>query len=478
MRLRHLLSRLRIHPAIVVIAGACAALFHQIMHTGLSGDVYFHWAAGTWMLDHHSVIRHDVFSYTVAGRPWLADEWGFEVALAWLLRSVGSVSFWFVSAGSCAMAVVLGSASWRRAGASWLWTAVLACLATAGMLVGLAVRPQDPSYMFFAGELLLLALARQRAWWLIALPPLLLVWANVHGSFLLGLGVLLLEVLWSVLPDPRGRVRVSQRLPRRAIATTAVLALAATLVNPHGFELLAYAVHVGSSTELTSLIQEWQSPNFHDLLVLGLVVGPLLWLIGTLGFSDRVLALEDLVVAFVLLAATLHAVRFLPYLVLAWCAVLSRATPLRTEAIKPSLVSLPLAALLCVSLLVGAHTPAGAPLGGRGPLDMPVDAAAFVHRQQGRTFSTYWWGDYLIHVGVPVFVDGRTDLYFGTGVLPTYVNVSTLSVSPDSVFRRWDIRWVLWSRDSALSVFLSKDPRWKLVLTSGDAVVYQHVGTW
>lgn len=471
-------SRLRFHPAIVVLVGACAALLHQIMHAGLSGDVYFHLAAGRWMLDHHSVIRRDVFSYTVSGRRWLADEWGYEVALAWLVRTFGAWTFWLVSAGSCAGAVLIGAATWRRSGAQWLWTAALGCLAAAGLVVGLAVRPQDPSYLFFAAELLLLSLARERTAWLFALPPLLLVWANVHGSFLLGLGVLALEILWSLLPDLRGRLRVSRPLPSRPVVVTTVVALGATVVNPHGVELLTYALHVGSSTELTSIIQEWQSPNFHGLLVLFLVVVPLFFLLGTLAFSDRRLALEDVVIALILLVASLHAVRFLPYLVLAWCAVLSRASPIKTESIRPSLLTLPLAVGLAAALLLGPHTAPGSPARGASQYDMPVSAAAFVRSHNGRVFSTYWWSDYLMYLGVPVFVDGRTDLYFGTGLLSTYVDVSTLNFEPDPVFKRWGVRWVLWNRDSTLSTYLSRDPRWKLAFSSGDAMVFEHIGRW
>ena len=475
---RHpLLGRLRLHPGVAVVLGACAALFHAAMHTGLSGDVYFHWAAGNWMLDHHGVIRRDVFSYTVQGRPWVADEWGFELALAWLVRTIGPVAFWLASAGSCALALLLSVARWRRQGAQWLWTAALACLAAAGLLYGLGPRPQDPSYALFAAELLLLSLARSDARWLAALPLLLLVWANVHGSFLLGLGVLVLELVWSLLPELHGRLRVEPRLAPRPVAAALGASVLASFVNPHGPGLLAYAAKVSASTELTSLIQEWQSPNFHDLYVLALVVGPLLWLVAVLGLSSRRLDLGEVVLALLLLVLTLHAVRFLPYLVLAWCSVMSRWVPGR-ETIRPSWLTLPVAIALVAGLLAGPHVPAGAPQRGSGSLDMPVDAAAYLRHQQGRVFATYWWGDYLDHVGIPVFVDGRTDLYFGTKVLSTYVAVSELTTDPDAVFGRWDVRWVLWNRDTALSRYLSRDPGWRLVLSSGDALVYEHLGRW
>lgn len=475
---RRAVDRLRLHPAIAVVVGACAVLFHQAMRTGLAGDVYFHLAAGDWMLAHHAVIRSDVFSYTVRGKPWLADEWGFEYGLAWAVRHVGPVSYWLLSAGSCSAAVLVGAATWRRNGAGWLWTAVLSCLSTAGLLVGLAVRPQDPSYLFFSVELLVLALARRRAAWLVALPPLLLLWANVHGSFLLGLALVGLELLWSVLPASHGRLSVSTRLPVRPVALALLASLAATLANPHGAALLAYAAHVSSSGQLSSLIEEWQSPNFHDLYYLGLVALPLLYLLGTLGLSERRLALEDLVVACGLLVATLHAVRFLPYLVLAWCAVLSRATPLRSETIRPSLLTGPFAVVLAGALLAGHHLPAGAPLRGDSESATPVDAVAYLEHRPGRVFATYWWGDYLTYVGVPVFVDGRTDLYFGSGILQRYVEVSEVTADPDVTFRRYDVRYVLWDQGAALAVYLAHDPAWRVALRSGPAVVFEHVGSW
>jgi hypothetical protein len=338
-------------------------------------------------------------------------------------------------------------------------------------------RPQDLSYLFFAGLLLLLTLARQRTVWLAAVPPLLLVWANIHGSFLLGLGVVALEVIWSVFPRLTGRVRVSQRFPVKAAALTLVGSLGATLVNPHGPFLWTYAFKVSSSPVLTSLIAEWQSPDFHSMFLLAVIIGPLLLLLGLLAFTETVFALEDVALACLMLLATLHAGRFMPYVVLAMCAVLSRWAPIRTETIRPTLLTVPVAVLACAALLAGPHTPAGA-VDRSGSMGTPVAATNFLKHQSGRVFTTYWWGDYMIYEGIPVFVDGRTDLYFGTGILDTYVNVSSVVINPDPVFERWDIRWVMWNTGTALSVYLSADPRWKVAFRSGDDIVYEHIGSW
>ena len=426
-------SRLRFHPAVVVVVGMCAVLLREAMHLGLSGDVYYQVAEGRWMLAHHAVVSHDMFSYTVLGRPWLSEEWGFALGLAWLVAHLGAVSYWLVSAGACIGALVVSVARWRKTGAGWLWTAALSILAGAAMYDFVSPRPQDLSYLLFGALLLFLTLARTRTVWLVACPPLLLLWANLHGSFLLGVGILVLELLVSVVPPLPGRL-VSQRLPTKPMALTVVAGLAATLVNPHGPGLLSYSFHVSSSTELTSFIAEWQSPNFHSLFWLAVIAGPLLLLLALLAFTSTTFAIDDVALGCVMFLATLHAARFMPYFVLVMCSVLSRWAPIKRETIRPSLLTLPLAAVVCLVFLAGPHTAAGTPQKGAGTLGTPVAATAFLQHQTGRVFTTYWWSDYLIYKNIPVFVDGRTDVYFGTGILETYVNVSDVSIDPDPVF--------------------------------------------
>ncbi len=85
-----------------------------------------------------------------------------------------------------------------------------------------------------------------------------------------------------------GRMSISRPLPRKLAGLTFASGLLATLVNPHGPALLAYALKVTSSPQLSNTIAEWQSPNFHSYLYLGVIIGPVLLLIGLLGpFDER-----------------------------------------------------------------------------------------------------------------------------------------------------------------------------------------------
>lgn len=467
---------LRAHPAWVVIVMAAALLWRVAMNTGLNTDAFWALASGQWMLAHHAVIRTDVFSYTIHGRNWVAEEWGFELLLAWMVRNIGPITYWLVSAGTCTAALAFGVIRWRRLGAGWLWVAVLAVVAAVPLCFGVSPRPQDLSYAFFALELLLLTLARKRRAWLLALPLLMCVWANFHGSFLMGLGVLGLEVLWSLLPASTRRLRVMGHLPTRAALVTLVGGIAAALVNPRGIRLFSYAIHVSFAPQLASMIAEWQSPNFHSLLLLAAIIGPAIALVFMLGRSESPVALEDLVIWLALFLATLHAVRFFPYLGIAWCGMAARWRPTGREAIRPSLLTWPLGGLVAFAVLSGAQVPAGAVQTGSGELGNPVAAGHFLVGQKGRVFSTYTWNDYLISLKIPVFVDGRTDLYFGTPILTEYNSVANVEANPDTILNEWNVRWVLWDTGTPLAVYLSHDPIWHEVYHSGNSLVFERVG--
>ncbi|HZU73365.1 MAG TPA: hypothetical protein VE990_11410 [Acidimicrobiales bacterium] len=451
-----------------------AVLLRVGLREGLNSDAWWHLAAGQWMLSHHAVIRSDTFSYTVHGRPWVAEEWGFEFLLAWMVRTFGPVSFWLLSSGACIAALLVSVVRWRKLGARWLWVAVLAILAGGPLAIGEAPRPQSLSYLFFALELLVLTQARRNIRWLLCLPPLLLVWANVHGSFLAGLAVLGLELVLARWPFSKGRLVVSSPLPLRAAGVTFGVAVLSTLVNPHGPGLLSYAYHVSSSGQLSALITEWQSPDFHSAVLILLILVPAAAVLASLALSDARLEVFDLVLWGGLLLATLHAQRFIPYAAMAWGGLAARMPALRRETIKPSLLVWPIAALACFVFVAGPHPPAGAPERG-GDSGMPVAATAYLQQHPGRVFSSYWYNDYLIHAGIPVFVDGRTDLYFGTPVLSEYEKLASVSQDPDILLNRWKVQYVLWTKGSALSVFLSHDHAWRQVFQAGSSVVFQRV---
>jgi hypothetical protein len=465
-------SRFGLAPGWIGIVAGTLILWHAAMHTGLDGDVFWQWAAGRWMLAHHRLLTRDVFSYTVYGRPWFTEEWGYEVLLAGLVRAIGPVAFWVLSAGAASAVVVVTALAARRTGAGWTWVGLLAVSLGLALELFLRDRPQVLSYLFFTVELALLNRARRRPRTLWAVVGLMALWANIHGSFLLGVAVLVLEGVVAWLPIRWGRWLAPHPLPRRTAAGTLASAVAATWLTPHGPALWGYAWHVATDYRIADAIQEWRPPDFHDPLLLGLVMGPLAWTVWALGRSTEPVSWPRLALSGALLTATLDSVRFLPYFWIAW-AYWAAERPLdpNLHHARPGLWVWAILVGLGAWLLHGPWVAPGTPA-----RTVPVAAVDRLRHVEGRVFATYRWGDYLVWAGIPVFIDGRTDLYTGTGVFGEYLGIQNLTMVPDPVFRDYGIDWVLWPPGTTLAVYLSRDPAWRLVYVSDQADIFRRVG--
>ncbi|HYA68611.1 MAG TPA: hypothetical protein VED63_07750, partial [Acidimicrobiales bacterium] len=324
-------GRLALPVGVLGIAVGCLLAWRDALRTGLIDDVFWHWAAGVWMLDHHQVIRHDVFSYTVSGRPWYTPEWGYDVLLAESVRAIGPTAFWWLSAGVASLTVVVVAARSRLLGAGWTWTGLLCLEAGAAITLFLDDRPQMVGYLLLALVLLVLTMARRRPLWLWSVPVLFVVWANVHGSYLLGLALLTLEAVAAFVPLHRGRVSVSAPLAKGPAVAVLAASAAATLVNPFGPGVYTSALGVTFNSTIRQLIGEWQSPDFHDPTTMAVIVLPIAITVAYLAFSRRPVPAVDLALTAFLLVSTLDAVRFLPLFAIAWCGLAASCTPMPNE---------------------------------------------------------------------------------------------------------------------------------------------------
>jgi hypothetical protein len=456
---------------VIGLVAGCLIAWRSALHNGVFDDTFWHWAMGNWMLDHHRVMTHDIYSYTVSGHSWITPEWGYGILLAESVRLIGPVAFWLLSAGLASLTVIAVALRSRLVGAGWTWTGLLCVEVGVAVTLSLDDRPQMVSYFFLALLLLMLSLARRRRSWLYPVPVLFILWANLHGSFPLGLGILALEAVAAVVSVRVGRVTVSDPLEARPAMATLVVSAFATLVNPFGPRVYESALGVTFNSTIRQVIEEWQSPDFHDLAILAVVVLPLAITVAFLAFSRQEVPAVELVLAGFLLVSTLQAVRFLPYFAIAWCALAARCSPLTHERVRPTILVWPVLAVLAVSLLQGPWWPAGTPAS-----SVPVKAVRYLEHRHGRVFSTYLWNDYLDYVGIPEFVDGRTELFTSGPVLRQYLAVDDLTSRPDPILRAYHVEYVLWPTHSALTFYLQEDTHWRVVWRSSLATVFEYAG--
>jgi hypothetical protein len=444
-------------------------------------DLAYHLKVGELIVAERAVPRTDVLAWTTAGRPWLDQNWGAQVALYGIWR-LGGLPLLTVASALCAMAtwgLVAAACRRRTANLRLIAGAVLAGYAAAA--AGLSPRPQLFSMLLFATELYLLEVARTRPRVALAIPLLMVLWANLHGAFVVGVALLAIEVAAAIWRRDRSRAA------RYLLVTVA--SLAGLLVNPWGVRVLGYAISFPVNPTVTGIVSEWgpatlrQLPGAMILLAIGVLV------VALVRAPSPERAPEQLLRMALLAALALWAIRagawFGLALPVALCALARQEDPARegpAERGVPMLSGLVLA-VLAVALVAASPPVARVLLGSRPELqDAPAATASWLaaNPQPGRMLNYQPWGSYLeLRLGprVQVGFDSRVELP-PAGQWSRYHAVITGRWDAERLLDEWGVGHVVTSRTGtpALVELLEASSRWRLVFSSGDQRVYLRVG--
>lgn len=214
-------------------------------------DLAYQVRLGDLMRASGSVLRMDPLTFTAAGQPWLNQQWGAGVLLSLGYSAGGWVGLAILRALLVAVAVGLGFWTARR----WLPVRPAAALALASFVVGigaLALRAQLFGIVCFVLVVAVLADRRARPRLAFIVPLVVLAWANLHGSFFLGVGAAAL----ALLADQAGPSEI-----RRRSAVILVLSATASVVTPFGAGSWSYALWLSTKTDVGRLVTEWQRTN-------------------------------------------------------------------------------------------------------------------------------------------------------------------------------------------------------------------------
>jgi hypothetical protein len=473
--------------ALAFLAPALLFVFSRAFFVPVDPDYWWHARTGQYILDTRSLPRVDIYSSTAAGTPWTTHEWLTEIGFA-----LGERAFGY--AGNVALFGLLGAltaaavyATCRRRGVGEPGATLLTLWAVMMGLPLANVRPQMITALLVAVTALLLTRYRQgdpstplRAAALWPLPPLLALWVNLHGGYVMGLVLIGLTVVGEAIARRRGHE--GGAAPLRPLLVVAVLSGLATLLSPHGLEALRYPfTYAGTGNASQRFIAEWQSPDFHSPFILIFGAGLLLALL--LGLGRRPLGPTDTLWAVTVTLMALQSTRHIPL----WAIV---ATPLlgaRLAAEYPRQRGTlaewraPALALAAVSnwTLVALSIAGTLALAGAGARDYlraeppaatyPAGVVAYLRANEldGAIFNEYHWGGYLIYQLYPryqVFIDGRADVY-GDALVTRYRNTTRLAPGWRDLLVEHDVRLVLLGKNSALAAALLEDSNWETLYT-------------
>lgn len=469
-----------LNPDFVVIAAIAATSYLTMSIKPLlaDGDTGWHVAAGGWIIEHGAVPTTDPFSFTFGGRKWIPHEWLSEVlmALSYNAAGWGGVTLLFAGAGA-ALIVILGFylRRWLPAPATLVVLASVLALLQPFMLA----RPHFLALPILATWTIILLLAREddRA------PPILaaglmLLWANMHGSFVFGLALIAPFAIEALVSAPDRRLRTALLWGRFGI-----LAGAAALVTPHGVDGLLFPFEVSAMKSLP-LIIEWQSAQFDRIGGFELILIAFLLFALTRGLRVPAIRLAILVG---LLHLGLHHIRH--QMILGVVGALILAEPMGRLLIasaalpKPTLRDLPAGpvqswrkAVIGMLIVVGATTVIRLALPMERPdyENVPMTALAHVPAElrTAPVFNNYSFGGSLIFAGIRPFIDGRADLY-GDAFILQFVRIRNGNVRAwREAERRWGIRWTILSPSERLTKVLDREPGWRRIYSDKYAVIH------
>jgi hypothetical protein len=461
----------------------------------VESDLWWHLRAGEETWESARPVLEDTFSHTRPGLTWINHSWLSQVGLYLLYSSGGYLG---LSAAISLLAAFSLLFVYLQMEAPPLFRAFIVVLAGVVAAPVWSARPQLTSLVLFSLVAYLLYLYKWKQedyLWLII--PVFVLWSNLHGGYILGLLLITSMIVGETLNHLQG-YQEKETLPWKLIARLGFWLIAGGLVvviNPNGAAMWAIPLKTVGVSAVQNLISEWSSPDFHQI-----AQQPFVWMLlitfASVGLSPKRLDGSDLisVVGFAYLALLARR-NFGPFALIAapvlarhsyawfldhqtrWQAWGQRWRKENTNLPQThNTINILLVAGLVLVALMKVYLVSRPGIVEKFNQEVfPVQAASWIeaNRPVGNIFNDYNWGGYLIWAlrDVPVFVDGRTDLY-DDDLLADYLRTWAGDAGWQETLDKFGVRTVLTEKGSGLARQLEQASAWSRKYADELAVIY------
>jgi hypothetical protein len=454
------------------------------------GDTGYHIRAGEIILKELAVPRLDPFSFITPPLPWTAHEWLSEVVMALVHNALGLPGVVLL------FALLLSTTYWllfrwiRSSGRNILLDLLILVLVLLSSRIHWHARPHVFSLLLIVLLYQILILHREnRGNYLYVIPPMMLLWVNLHGGFIVGfliIGIFLSGYFPGFL-DSNGEGRHVSASKGKQLSLACAASVLAACVNPFGVHSFLFPFRVVSENYLMDHVQEFLSPDFHGFAPYRYL---LLFLIGILGLSKTRLNLAELVLVLLFTSMSLYSMRYIPMCAIVYAPILSRHGNFLIQESKArgsrlfkersgvygeidasaKGYAVPLAVLVVITGLAVGRIPVRF-----AERTTPTAAIDFLRANPlpGNMFNNDEIGDHVVYSLYPrykVFMDGRSDMY-GEPILREYFKVAHIEPGWKDVLDKYDINYVFYYTDSVLVRHLLTDSGWRRIYADNVATI-------
>lgn len=489
----------KIYSTPFLIYAIIALIFAMILFIPIDPDFYWHLKYGQLTLT-NGPISHDPFSYTFSEFRFYDYQWGSNVLMYLLYRIGGFYALALVYAIFVigALVIAVNTPLSKKAPRSAKLIMILAGVLVIKSVIG--IRPQVVSIP--AITLLYYCITqflRGRKKYLYAIPPLMLIWANLHPGFLSGL-IMLVVVLWAewikVLVRPMLKlfeIKVANNItvtPIKALLLfTAVIfiSIIATCITPFGYHILTQSIEFSMDSYAQEIIQEWLAPNTHRFS--GLLAIGYTFLVAFSFYRRKNVGFSEVMILLAFGFMTLQTIRHIPLFVVISIPSLLRLKEWKVVdkiiSEKNPILFLVHSTAFATSLLVGALLFADFLFTNSTQervdqrSNRPYQAVNFIKKNNysGNLFNNYGIGGYLIWAfpEEKVFIDGRMTSWTldGERVLKIYDEISGFKVPRwQDELDNYEVNLLLLLKNEPMANALREVPEWRIVYEDNQSVVY------
>ena len=299
------------------------AVFAMSARVSVDTDTWWHLRTGELLLEEKVFPEVDSYSHMQIGEDWQGASVGWIMQVV-LYKTFDTFSFGGLNILQAVMVTAAFYFVYRTLSGGAFSNAFLIIFAATVSGLYWAARPYLMSFLLAAIAFSILEDFRWRQkdrLWL--LPIIMVIWSNSHGGFAIGLlmwGVYAFHAFVKWLADIKFDRTIANLESMKAwmllglrgevgrMAIIGILLLVGASINRLGPSIWLYPFNTVSIESLQKFIQEWQSPDFHNIQM-----QPFAWMLlfalGVIGISRQKLALTD----FMLVAGFGEVKSFNPY---------------------------------------------------------------------------------------------------------------------------------------------------------------------
>ena len=452
-----------------------SSLLYFFSYPEVDPDLWGHLFFGKQILEGGNLPSQNLYSYTAPEYPWINHEWLAEVVFYALFRFFGSPGLILFKVALGGGIVWIVDRCIRKKVPSLLVRTLTLVWIMAILSPGFNIRPQLFTYLFFAVFLFLFYRydegKKATLYWA---PPLMALWANLHGGFVAGLGAFGLFSSPLVLKGLRDR---DMKPSVTQVLVPAIISGIALLLNPYGINLLSF---LAGDLLLDRPITEWQPIRILDLSFLELKLA--LIAVVLLALWKQAWRRWDFALALLAAFFALRYQRHAPLLAIAAARPLAEALQeiywrIEKKSIKRVLaVGLLTVAMYQLYGIGSIHLLHGFRLV-VNPHEYPTQAVDFLKRNavNGNLAVPFDWGEYFIwklYPEIRVSIDGRYTTAYPMEVIQDHWEWMAGGNGWRRLLERYPTEIAITKRHHPVTALLRKEPEWLYIYSDPIAFIF------